>query len=410
MPHVAARSEHACDPTSTHKEHSMNRTLAIVAAAAIGGGLAGGVVGLALDGHTSSPDTATASAATTRITSSTEASPAELTPEQIYRQDAPAVVVITDAQTETTQATPFSPAQKQKVTALGSGFVIDKQGNIVTNDHVVQGGSNIHVGFSNGASYPATIVGTDPSTDVAVVRVQAPASALHPLQFDADSTVEVGDPIYAIGNPFGLDRTMTAGIVSALGRDIQAPNGLSIPNAIQTDAAINHGNSGGPLLDRFGHVIGINSQIEGGTVNANVGVGFAVPSDTAKSIADQLIANGHVQHAWLGVEVATIDTAVTGEVSGLPSRGVEVAKIVSGGPAAKAGLKAATRQKIVNGVGVLLGGDVIVSVDGKPVGSSAQLAAIVAAHRPGDQVTLKVVRGGKSRSITVTLGNVPAQS
>jgi putative serine protease PepD len=229
---------------------------------------------------------------------------------------------------------------------------------------------------------------------------------LRPLLF-ADSSVEVGDPAYAIGNPFGLERTMTAGIVSATGRDIQAPNGLVIANAIQTDAPINHGNSGGPLLDRVGQVIGINSQIQGGTVDANVGVGFAIPSATAHSVSEQLIATGHAEHAWLGVQVATIDPSVARIVRGLPAHGVLVVKVVKGSPAAKAGLKAATQQVTVNGTSTFVGGDAIVAAEGKSVSSTAQLGDIVALHKPGDALKLKVVRSGKSRTVVVTLGNAP---
>ncbi len=297
----------------------MKLTLAIVLAAAVAGGIAGAAVGLAIDDDSAASTPAVEQTASPISTSSTA-----LTPEQIYRNDAKGVVVITDTQTKRVAATAFSPPKTQKVEALGSGFVIDEQGDIVTNDHVVQGSSGIRVGFSGGASYPATIVGADPSTDIAVVRVKAPASALHPLAFANSSTAKVGDPVYAIGNPFGLDQTMTAGIVSATGRDIQAPNGLTIPNAIQTDAAINHGNSGGPLLDRFGRVIGINSQIEGGTVDANVGVGFAISSNAARAIADQLIATGHAVHPFLGVQVETIEPGVAKVVGGLPSQGVIV--------------------------------------------------------------------------------------
>ena len=262
----------------------VRRTLAIVLATAIVGGLAGASIGLALN----KGDTTTSAQPTTPAATPVKRFDAE----QIYRSDSPGVVVITDSQTQIVPASFFNPAQKQQVTALGSGFVIDKGGDIVTNDHVVQGAKDVRVGFSGGASYPAKIVGSDPSTDIAVVRVKAPSSVLRPLEF-ADSSVQVGDPAYAIGNPFGLERTMTAGIVSATGRDIQAPNGLVIANAIQTDAPINHGNSGGPLLDRVGQVIGINSQIQGGTVDANVGVGFAIPSATARSVSEQLIATGH---------------------------------------------------------------------------------------------------------------------
>jgi S1-C subfamily serine protease len=316
--------------------------------------------------------------------------------------------VITATQTRRVPPTFFTPPMEQQVRSLGSGFVIDKRGDIVTNHHVVQGATGIGVGFSSGASYPATLVGTDPSTDVAVVRVKAPASALHPLAFGGAGTIEVGDPVYAIGNPFGLDRTMTAGIVSATGRDIRAPNGLAIPNAIQIDAPINHGNSGGPLLDRFGRVIGVNAEIEGGTIDANVGVGFAIPGETARSVAAQLIARGHAEHAWLGVQVETIDPSVA--VRGLPSHGVVVARVVAGSPAAKAGLEAATRQVTVKGVSALLGGDAIVAVDGKPIGTSQQLADAVAARKPGDRLALDVVRAGKSRTVEITLGNVPSHT
>src|ERR671924_2142417 len=350
----------------------MKITFAIVLAAALAGALGGAAVGLALDGSTS--DTSAATAATTPATTASATTPTGLTPEQLYRRAAPAGVVITDTETKSVPSTLFGPPATEKLSALGSGFVIEKQGDIVTNDHVVQGGSNIRVGFSSGGAYPAKVVGADPTTDIAVVRVKAPGSALHPLTFDDSSAVSVGDPVYAIGNPFGLDRTMTAGIVSASGRDIQAPDGLTIPNAIQTDAAINHGNSGGPLLDSQGHVIGITSQIQGGTVDANVGVGFAVPSNTARSVADQLIAHGSVQHAWLGVQLKS--TA---------RHPVVVAKVVPGGPAAKTSLE----------------GDAIVSLDGKPITSTSQLAEAVAGRKPGDVVRLGIVRNGSHRVVGI---------
>jgi S1-C subfamily serine protease len=391
-----------------HEETHMKMTLAIVlvVAAAIAGGLGGAAAGLALGGDSSGTTPATSAAASPSAVAS-DARPARLTPEQVYRRDAPAVVVITATQTQEVPPTFFTPPTKERVGVLGSGFVIDDKGDVVTNDHVVRGGTGIHVGFSSGASYRASVIGTDPSTDIAVVRVQAPASALHPLPWADSAEVEVGDPLYAIGNPFGLDRTMTAGIASATGRDIQAPNGLTIANAIQTDAPINHGNSGGPLLDRYGRAIGVNDQIEGGTVDGNVGVGFAISSDTAMSVAKQLVASGHVEHAWLGVEVETIDPGLANVVRGLPSRGVIVARVVKGSPAANAGLEAATRHVTVNGVTVPFGGDAIVAVDGKAVGTSQQLGGIVAAYKPGDQLKLGVVQGGKHRMVTVTLGDVP---
>ena len=321
----------------------MKRMIAIVLGAAAVGGLVGGVIGLALgDGGT------TAAALTSRLPAPparqiAATTPSGDTPAEIYRSAAPGVVVITDTQTQVIPPTLFTPPATQQVGALGSGFVIDARGDIVTNDHVVQGATGIRVGFSGGATYPATIVGTDPSTDIAVLRVHAPASALHPLAFDTRAAVEVGDPVYAIGNPFGLERTMTAGIVSATGRDIQAPNGLTIPNAIQTDAPINHGNSGGPLLDRFGRVVGVNAQIEGGTVDANVGIGFAVASATAQSVAQQLIATGHAQHAVARRPARDHRPERAQDVHGLPAHGVAVMRVVKGSPAATAGLQAATR-------------------------------------------------------------------
>jgi S1-C subfamily serine protease len=383
-------------------------TLAIVLTAAVAGGLVGAVVGVALGGDSS--DTSqlptTAAASPTRAVSNVPRT--GLSPEDVYRRAAPAVVVITSTQTKEIPPTFFTPPRKERVGALGSGFVIDAKGDIVTNDHVVTGGSDVRVGFSSGASYPAKVIGADPSSDVAVVRVKAPASALHPLTFDDSTPIAVGDPVYAIGNPFGLDRTMTAGIVSAVGRDIEAPNGLAIPNAIQTDAPINHGNSGGPLLDRFGRVVGINAQIEGGTVDANVGIGFAIPADAARSVAAQLIRTGRAEHAWLGVEVETIDPSVAKVVRGLPAHGVVIARVVKNSPAAKAGLEAATKQVTVDGVSMPVGGDAIVAVDGNGVSTSQQVADLVAVRKPGDRLELDVVRGGTHRTVAVTLGNVPA--
>ena len=383
----------------------MRRTVVIIVlAAAIVGALAGAGIGLVLDNGEAASTTTTV-----ELPPATTATRTGLPAVEIYRAAAPGVVVITDTQTRQVPGTPFTPSGTQSVSALGSGFVIDKRGDILTNDHVVHGATSISVGFDSGVTSRATVVGTDPSSDLAVIRVQAPASALHPLSFADSSVLQVGQPVYAIGNPFGLDRTMTAGIVSATGRDIQAPNGRTIPNAVQTDAAINHGNSGGPLLDASGRVIGVNAQIQGGTVDANVGVGFAISSATARSVAQQLIAGGHVQHAWLGVEVVTIDPTVAQEVRGLPTSGVLVAQVVKGSPAAKAGLSAPTRRVTRNGITALVGGDTIVALDGKTVTSSQQLANAVALRKPGDTIRLKVVRGGKSRTVDVTLANAPQE-
>jgi S1-C subfamily serine protease len=394
--------------------------IGIVVGAALVGGVAGGAVGDVLDrGDSAASTTATTAAAPaagigTAVAGHTEpvsvTTPQTLTAAQVYAQDAPGVVVITDTQTQAVPATPFGPSSSQQVGALGSGFVLDEQGDIVTNDHVVDGATHISVGVSGGASYPATIVGADPSTDLAVVRVHAPAGTLHALQLDADGTPEVGDPVYAIGNPFGLERTMTAGIVSATGRDIQSPNGLTIANAIQTDAPINHGNSGGPLIAADGRVVGVSSQIEGGTVDANVGIGFAVGAATVQAVAAQLIATGHATHPWLGVGLATIDATMRGEATGLPVQGVAVVQVAKGSPAAAAGLRAPTLQPGTGGAGSerATGVEAIVAIDGRPVATSEALTAAIAAHAPGDHVRLEVVRDGAHRVVDVTLGNAPA--
>jgi len=374
----------------------MRRILPTVLIALVCGGVAGAVAGH--HGSSAAPVPVPQTAAATRDT---------ITPAALYRRDAPGVAVITATTTKQVAPTFFTPPQTEKIQSLGSGFVIDSRGDIVTNDHVVAGANGIRVGFGGGSTYPATVVGADAGSDLAVVHVNAPSSALHPLGFDSSSGVVPGDPVYAIGNPFGLDRTMTAGIVSATGRDIQAPNGLTIPNAIQTDAPINHGNSGGPLIDAAGRVVGVNSQIQGGTVNANVGVGFAIPSDTVESVAHQLISNGKVEHAYIGVQVETIPQGIDKLVRGVPAHGVTIAKVSSGSPAAHAGLQAATHTVTADGQTVLLGGDSITALNGKPVRAAQDLADAVARLKPGDHVRLTVVRGGATRTVAVTLGSSP---
>ncbi len=333
-----------------------------------------------------------------------------LAPESIYKNAAPSVVVISATENVKVPGSFFAPPSSQKVQIGGSGFVVDRQGDIVTNDHVVQDASNVRVGFSGGATYPAKVVGADASTDLAVIHVQAPPAILQPLQFADSSQAEVGDTVYAIGNPFGLDRTMTAGIVSAIGRDIQAPNGLGIPDAIQTDAPINHGNSGGPLLDSEGRVVGINDQIDtgGSSDQGNVGIGFAIASNTAQTVVPKLLATGHVDHAWLGLEVAPIDSELARIVRGLPSHGVLVVRVLRGSPAAKAGLAVGSKQVTVDGESVPVGGDAILAVGDRPITAPAQLANVVRSHQPGDELALQVTRGGHTRTVTVTLGDAPS--
>jgi S1-C subfamily serine protease len=380
---------------------------AVLAAVLVVGAVAGAAIALAFGG--SGGDSTSAAQGSTTVFAGAPPRPARaLSAEALYGRDAPGVVVITATQTQNVPGTLFTPPGKEKVRVLGSGFVIDRAGNIVTNEHVVEHGSDVTVGFSAGATYGAKVLGTDASTDLAVIRVMAPQSALHPLALADSSKVLVGDTVYAIGNPFGLDRTMTAGIVSAVGRDIQAPNGLAIPNAIQTDAAINHGNSGGPLLNTRGEVVGINDQIQnGGAVDGNVGVGFAVSSNTIRTVVPRLIATGHASHAWLGVEVAAIDPHVAKVVHSLPPHGVLVVGVVNGGPAARAGLEAGKRKVTVDGQGALLGGDVIVSAAGREISSPGELSDVIGAHRPGATIKLVVSRDRHQRTVTVRLGTAP---
>ncbi len=291
--------------------------------------------------------------------------------------------------------------------AQGSGFVYSKTGYIVTNDHVVSGANSVSVDFPNGGTYKATVVGTDPSTDIAVIKVDAPASLLKPLPIGNSSQLVVGDPVVAVGSPFGLVNTVTAGIVSALHRQIDAPNNFTINDAIQTDAAINHGNSGGPLFNLRGEVVGVNAQIQSDSGD-NAGIGFAIPSNTMKSIADQLISKGNVKHAYLGVSITEIPSAVAGQLG--EAAGVAVQQTIPGQPAAKAGLKAKTGNRVLDGQQYPTGGDVITAIDGQSVSSAAELQSLIDAHRPGDQVRLTVTRNGSSRTVTVTLGTRPAQA
>jgi S1-C subfamily serine protease len=289
--------------------------------------------------------------------------------------------------------------------ALGSGFVLDSTGHIVTNDHVVAGATSISVEFADGSTYDAQLVGADPSTDVAVVKVDAPSSKLTPLQLGDSSAVQVGDEVVAIGSPLGLNETVTSGIVSALHRTITSPNNFAINDAIQTDAAINHGNSGGPLLDLEGQVIGINSQIESDS-GGNDGIGFAVPSNTVKSVASQLIATGVVEHAYLGVGVATIDPTLASQL-GVPA-GVEVTEIQPGTPAADSGLVAADSAKVVDGQQVPVGGDIITAIDGQKISSSEELQNVIGAKKPGDSITITYTRGGSEHTVSLTLGTRPS--
>jgi putative serine protease PepD len=330
---------------------------------------------------------------------------------QVFKRSAPGVVQVTSTQdvqvpSDSFFGNPFPQVERRQ--ALGSGFVIDKAGHVVTNYHVVQGAKQAEVSFSNNESVKARIVGVDPSSDLAVLQVKVSSRALTPLPLADSDTVRVGDSVVAIGNPFGLDRSVSAGIVSALQRQITAPNEFAIDHVIQTDAAINHGNSGGPLLNSAGQVIGVNSQIEtGGTGQGNVGIGFAIPSNTVKTVVAQLIKNGKVQHAYLGISARPI-TPDLARAFRLPvKKGLLVEGVQPGSGAAKAGLKAGKTQVTLAGESYTLGGDVIVRADGLHVASLDRLRDVIAAKEVGDTVRLEIYRGDSTKTVEVKLGRQP---
>jgi S1-C subfamily serine protease len=333
---------------------------------------------------------------------STPAATGALSVSQIYQRTNRGVVEITV--TSQQSISPFGGGSQESA-AQGSGFVYDVAGHIVTNEHVIDGAQSISVRFWDGSVYKATLVGSDPSTDVAVIKVGAPSSKLHPLALGDSSKLVVGQGVVAIGSPFGLEETVTSGIVSALHRQMTAPNNFTINDSIQTDAAINHGNSGGPLLDAEGRVIGVNSQIKSDS-GGNDGIGFAVPSNTIRTIASQLLYNGNVQHAYLGVAVATVPASVARSIGS--HAGVALTEVRSGTPAASAGLRAATGSRTVGGTPYPTGGDVITAVNGKAIATATDLQAAIDARRPGQKVSITYWRAGKTHTVSVKLANRPS--
>jgi putative serine protease PepD len=354
------------------RKPTLSLVTAVVAAALIGVG--GGAATYAAF----SSGTKTVVREVTVANSQPVASSTGLTVHTIYERTHKGVVEIT---VSGRTSTPFGETGKAQ--AQGSGFVYDTAGHVITDQHVVAGAQSVKVMFWNGKSYNATVVGSDASTDLAVLKVDAPASILSPLPLGDSSGVQVGDGVVAIGSPFGLEQTVTAGIVSALHREINSPNGFTIDDAIQTDAAINHGNSGGALLNGDGKVIGVTAQIESDS-GGNDGVGFAIPSNTVRSIATQLISSGQAKHAFLGIGL---------QDSTRSSGGAEVTQVRSNTPADKAGLHV---------------GDVITAVDGNEVSSADELRSAINAHSPGDSVSITYVRDGQTHTVQVTLAERPS--
>jgi putative serine protease PepD len=359
---------------------TLRRIAPIGAALALGAGVGAGVyAGVSGGSSGSSAKDTTVVASVPAQTAAATATATSLT--QIYKDDAPGVVDITVTSTQTSDNGFFGP-QSQESQAEGSGFVYDKAGHIVTNAHVVDGATAIKVRFQDGTTAKATVVGKDEGTDIAVIKVDGDASELHPLSIGTSSTVLPGQGVLAIGSPFGLPETMTAGIVSAVNRTITAPNQFSISGAIQTDAAINHGNSGGPLLNSSGEVIGVNAQIESNS-NDNAGVGFAIPIDAVKDVADTVIGGKTVQHAYLGV---TIADATSGA-------GAQIETVKSGSPADTAGLKI---------------GDVVTRIGSHAIENADDLTALVNSYKPGDKATFTVTRDSATKTVDVTFGQRPS--
>src|SRR6266545_658572 len=356
------------------RRRTLSTAAVLVAAAAIGVGGAATYAGLAPEG------TRTVVRQETVSNGEPAANTTGLSVSDIYQRTQKGVVEITVTTSQSTN--PFGGQQTQQ--AQGSGFVYDSNGRIITNQHVVEGATSISVRFWNGKTYKAELVGSDPSTDLAVIRVDAPAAVLTPLPLADSHAVAVGDNVVAIGSPFGLENTVTSGIVSALHRQMTSPNNFSIDDSIQTDAAINHGNSGGPLLNAEGQVIGVNAQIESDS-GGNDGVGFAIPSNIVKSIVSELISTGKAEHAYLGVSLAAPENGAGARITGT----------CSGAPAASAGLRT---------------GDVVTAFAGQKVSSVDTLRFAVDAKKPGDHINVTFLRSGKSKTATVTLGTRPAST
>jgi putative serine protease PepD len=363
---------------------SLNKIIPI-----LGGAVAGGVIAIVIASGSTSHSVTTTTVLQQSGGSSIPTSLSSgkgLTVNQIYRNTSPGVVDIV-VTSQSSGGGGFNPLgggnSSQETQGEGAGVVYDAKGDILTDEHVVSGATSVKVRFQDGRTASAKVLGTDPSTDVGVIRVDVPASELHPIAFANSSDAQVGDPVVAIGSPFSLPETTTTGIVSQVGRSIQAPNNYTITNAIQTDAAINPGNSGGPLLDANGHVLGLNDQIQTNS-GSSAGVGFAIPSNTVARIANEIISGQTVKHAYVGVEL-----------NANSSGGATISSVQAGSPASSAGIQT---------------GDQITAVNGKSISSTEQFITTVDGYSPGDTVTITVNRGGHTQQIKVKLGTRPASS
>ncbi len=383
-------------------------------AALLGGGVVVAVIAAAGGlGENKTTVTTVQSPAAAATPSNASQRSAGLTPHEAYVRDAPGVAFVTSTVVQKTES-PFLFGQESQGQDedTGSGIVVNGDGTILTNYHVVENAIKVTVSFEKGKSVEAKVLGTDPSNDLAVLRISTDGLTLHPLTLGDSSTVQVGDPVYAIGNPFDLERTLTTGVISALQRQITAPNGFTIDNVLQTDAPINPGNSGGPLLNTSGEVIGINSQIEtGGSGDGSVGIGFSIPINTAKSELPELEKGGTVRGAYLGLTSLTIDGSLS--ALNLPVKtGALVESVEPGTAAAKAGIRGGTVSTTTESGQVAVGGDIVVKIDGKEVASSEALANDIEEKKPGDKISIELLRAAgngkyEKKNVTATLGQRP---
>lgn len=322
----------------------------------------------------------------------------------VYKKGIPSVVNITSTVRTFNFFYGVMPQEGQ-----GTGFILDKDGHILTNYHVIQArGAKLQVALYNKKSYPAQLIGADPRHDIAVIKINAPS--LTPVVLGDSRSLQVGQKVFAIGNPFGLNGTMTRGIVSAI-RPIESPNGARIDNAIQTDAAINPGNSGGPLLNSRGEVIGINSMILTGGAEQSAGVGFAIPINTAKALLNDLVTRGHVSRPVLGIRSALpIGPELANEMGLASDYGVLVIDLVPNGPAAKAGLHGGNEPAQLGNTPIKIGGDLIVAMDDQQVQDLRDISDFMNNHKAGDNVNVTIYRGKRKMQVRVTLGEAPEQS